>query len=109
MKKLPIFLLCAGMIVAIPLFLSGCKDKTDSGTTSVQAPQNRADAMAQNAVAAADAAIEQTICPVMKNNPVDKDIYVEYQGKKVYFCCEDCKEVFAKNPEKYIKDLPQFN
>ena len=108
MKKLAIFLGCAGMIVAISLFLSGCKDKTDSGTTSVQAPQSNTGTMVQNTVAAAGETIEQTICPVMKN-PIDKDVYVEYQGKKVYFCCEDCKETFAKNPEEYIKDLPQLN
>ena len=52
-------------------------------------------------------AADQTICPVMKS-PIDKEIFVEYKGKKVYFCCADCKAVFEKDPEKYVKDLPQF-
>ena len=53
------------------------------------------------------AAAEQTICPVM-GGPVNKDIFVEYQGKKVYFCCEACKAEFDKEPEKYLAKLPQF-
>ncbi|HYB03024.1 MAG TPA: XdhC family protein [Nitrososphaerales archaeon] len=27
---------------------------------------------------------------------------VDYQGKKVYFCSESCKDTFVSNPEKYI-------
>lgn len=50
---------------------------------------------------------EQTICPVM-GNPINKDIFVEYKGKKVYFCCPGCEEQFNKEPEKYIAKLPQF-
>ena len=52
-------------------------------------------------------ATEQTICPVMKG-PINKELFVEYKGKKVYFCCADCKAQFEKDPEKYVKDLPQF-
>ena len=50
---------------------------------------------------------EQTMCPVM-NAPINKDIFVEYEGKKVYFCCPGCPEEFQKNPEKYLGKLPQF-
>jgi len=38
--------------------------------------------------------------PVSKKNP--KHI-VEYQGKKVYFCCDGCKVSFENDPGKYIK------
>jgi xanthine dehydrogenase accessory factor len=37
--------------------------------------------------------------PVSKKNP--KHI-VEYQGEKVYFCCDGCKVSFDKNPSQYI-------
>jgi YHS domain-containing protein len=50
---------------------------------------------------------EQTICPVM-GNPINKDIFVEYKDKKVYFCCPECKAKFLAEPEKYIAKLPQF-
>jgi YHS domain-containing protein len=50
---------------------------------------------------------EQTVCPVT-GDKIDKNMFVEYKGKKVYFCCAACKSVFNKNPEKYIAKLPQF-
>jgi YHS domain-containing protein len=50
---------------------------------------------------------EQTLCPVM-GNPINKDVFVEYRGKKVYFCCPGCDEKFKANPEKYLDKLPQF-
>ena len=53
------------------------------------------------------ASVEQAVCPVT-GQKIDKNIFVEYKGKKVYFCCADCKAVFEKEPEKYIAKLPQF-
>jgi YHS domain-containing protein len=41
--------------------------------------------------------------------PINKEIYTEYKGKKVYFCCPGCKEQFEKEPEKYLGKLPQFS
>ncbi len=49
----------------------------------------------------------QKTCPVM-GGPIDPNIYIEYQGKRVYFCCKGCDQKFRENPEKYIADLPQF-
>ncbi len=49
----------------------------------------------------------QTNCPVM-GGKINKNIYTEYKGKKVYFCCPSCVEKFKKNPEKYVDKLPQF-
>ena len=51
---------------------------------------------------------EQKICPVMEG-PINKELYTEYKGKKVYFCCPGCKDKFEKEPEKYLSKLPQFN
>lgn len=51
----------------------------------------------------------QTTCPVTVGNPVNPDIFVEYEGKKVYFCCESCRAAFLKEPDKYLRNLPQFS
>ncbi|HIJ72043.1 MAG TPA: efflux RND transporter periplasmic adaptor subunit [Planctomycetes bacterium] len=51
--------------------------------------------------------IEQKTCPVM-GGPINKDIFIDYKGKKVYFCCPGCESRFRENPEKYIPRLPQF-
>jgi len=50
---------------------------------------------------------EQVMCPVM-GGPIKKDIYTEYKGRKVYFCCPMCKGKFEATPEKYLDKLPQF-
>ena len=46
----------------------------------------------------------QTICPVM-GGKINKDVYVDYQGQRIYFCCSTCKEAFLKEPEKYMKKI----
>jgi Cu(I)/Ag(I) efflux system membrane fusion protein len=51
--------------------------------------------------------VPQTTCPVM-GNPIDPAIFVEYKGKKVYFCCRGCDKKFQEDPEKYLAKLPQF-
>jgi YHS domain-containing protein len=50
--------------------------------------------------------VPQANCPVM-GNPINKDHYVDYQGKRVYFCCAACPEEFKKDPAKYMKKLEQ--
>ncbi|MEM2856647.1 MAG: YHS domain-containing protein [Candidatus Nitrosocaldaceae archaeon] len=32
----------------------------------------------------------------------EKDaVEYEYEGRKYYFCCDGCKKIFAKKPNKY--------
>jgi YHS domain-containing protein len=49
----------------------------------------------------------QTLCPV-SGHEIDPKQKVEYDGKKVYFCCEHCIEAFNKEPKKFLEKLPQF-
>jgi YHS domain-containing protein len=100
--------------------LAGCAKKSEpkpaepAAAPAMEMPKevkqaaDKAAAEVQKAADVAVAAIEQTKCPILPNNPIDKNVFVEYKGKKVYFCCEDCKAEFNKDPEKYVKDLPQF-
>ena len=48
--------------------------------------------------------ITQKTCPVL-GNPVDKTVFTEYKGKKVYLCCASCVGKFEKEPEKYLPKL----
>ena len=50
---------------------------------------------------------QQKLCPVM-GGAINKELFIEYKGKKVYFCCPGCEAEFLKDPEKYIDKLPQF-
>ena len=65
---------------------------------------------AQEMGAGAEAAQEivQTTCPVMEGNKIDPNLYTEFRGKRVYFCCKKCKAAFEANPEAYLHRLPQF-
>jgi YHS domain-containing protein len=49
----------------------------------------------------------QTTCPV-SGKPINPEHFVEYKGKKVYFCCPNCPAAFEKDPEKYADKLPQL-
>jgi YHS domain-containing protein len=48
----------------------------------------------------------QTTCPVLAGD-VDKSVYADYQGKRIYFCCKGCDAEFEKNPGKYMKKLQE--
>jgi YHS domain-containing protein len=52
-------------------------------------------------------AVPQTTCPVMGGD-INKDIYADHAGKRVYFCCPMCDRPFKKNPEKYLKKLKKL-
>ena len=42
----------------------------------------------------------QTTCPVLAGN-IDKSVYADYQGKRIYFCCKGCDAEFNKNPAPF--------
>ena len=47
------------------------------------------------------------VCPV-KGNEIEADSpTVEYNGKVWAFCCPGCDTKFAKNPEKYSKNISE--
>ena len=52
----------------------------------------------------AEEAKAQTTCPVM-GGKVNKKIYVDHEGKRVYFCCRGCVAKFKENPEKYLAKM----
>jgi YHS domain-containing protein len=96
------------LVLSVAL-LAGCDKKEPAGMqnqteNTAQQTQQAADAAAQTAK---DTVPEQTVCPVM-GGAINKEIFAEYNGKKVYFCCSDCVAEFKKNPEKYLAKLPQF-
>jgi YHS domain-containing protein len=99
------------------VLLGGCKKKEQPAPAkapTMEQMQQNAETIKETAnkageeVKKAAAEVEQTTCPVMDGNPIDKNVFVEYKGKKVYFCCNECKAKFEANPEKYISKLPQF-
>ena len=48
-----------------------------------------------------------TYCPVTTDEKVDQNFWLDYQGRRIYFCCRKCKAEFASNPEPYLANLTQ--
>lgn len=46
----------------------------------------------------------QTNCPVM-GGPIDKNLYVDAKGKRIYICCMACEDAIRAEPEKYIEKI----
>jgi YHS domain-containing protein len=106
-------LLVVAFSTAVIVF-DGCKKKEQPPpppkTTTMEGMMHQTATTAEEANQTAQMAMsstEQTMCPV-SGDKIDKNVFVEYKGKKVYFCCAACKSVFNKDPEKYTAKLPQF-
>ena len=95
-------ILMTAVLLAVVFAVQGCKKKSEPAVS-----QDIEDVATKVQQTVADV-IEQKTCPIMDGNPINKDIYTEYKGKKVYFCCPGCEEKFNADPEKYITKLPQF-
>lgn len=48
--------------------------------------------------------IAQTVCPVM-GGKIDPKVFVEHNGRKIYFCCPACIGKFNADPAKYLAKL----
>jgi len=48
----------------------------------------------------------QTLCPVM-GNEIDREVFFDYQGKRIYFCCPPCIARFKNDPQKYLRKMTE--
>ena len=79
------------------LVVSGCKKRDEA--PKAPAPTTKKTPSTPTAATKA-----QTACPIV-GTKIDKSVYADYQGKRVYFCCTDCKTKFNAEPAKYVKQL----
>ena len=77
---------------------AGCIEKFE------QDPEGYIRRMEARGVTFEKAPLSQARCPVM-GTPVNRKIYTDYRGKRIYFCCKDCIPKFLKNPDKYLKQM----
>jgi YHS domain-containing protein len=62
--------------------------------------------MADQGIAAEPIPHPQTTCPIM-GGKINKEVYTDYKGKRIYFCCKGCPETFKKNPAGYLKKMEE--
>lgn len=80
-------------------------EKSNVGTQTMT--EVKSEQSADTTAGKEDLVIWNKVCPV-KGNPIEEDTpTVEYNGKLYGFCCPGCDTKFAKNPEKYAKNLSE--
>jgi len=85
-----VFIMMAGSVALI----AGAADKPAATTKPAAATQPTASAAPVNKK-----------CPVSGEDVDPKGKTVQYKGKTVGFCCDDCIEIFNKNPDKYADKI----
>lgn len=80
-KKITILIIAAGILFTAGNITAKDNDKQD-------APKGKA----------------QIDCPVM-GGKINKSLYVDTHGKRIYVCCAGCLKSLKANPEKYRKEL----
>ena len=88
--------LVAFMVVGTAVLLGCGKENDHGGHDHTAAPVGTALAEAGN----------QETCPMM-GTPINKSLYVDHDGKRVYVCCEQCLAPVKENPAKYITELEE--
>ncbi len=46
----------------------------------------------------------QTLCPVM-GFEINRELFTDYQVKRIYFCCPACPPEFKKTPDTYMAQM----
>ena len=46
----------------------------------------------------------QTTCPVM-GGKINKNMYVDVKGYRIYICCAGCNKAIKANPDKFIEKM----
>jgi YHS domain-containing protein len=45
-------------------------------------------------------------CPVTTDEKAETDIWGDFEGRRVYFCCRNCRRDFLRGPRAFIGNLP---
>ncbi len=48
-------------------------------------------------------ALKPQTTDALSGNLINKSIYIDYKGNRIYFCCDASRKNFNMDPEKYIR------
>ena len=71
-----------------------------------QDPQTHIKRLESEGIEFAKAPIPQTLCPIMEEE-IDPKVFLDWEGKRVYFCCAPCIKKFKKDPDNYLKTMAE--
>ena len=89
-----------GLLMGALAFTAGCGTKQDDHAGHDHSAHEAKPA----AEAGAAVATAQATCPVM-GGKINRSVYTDHEGKRIYFCCAGCDATFKKDPAKYLKKL----
>ena len=46
----------------------------------------------------------QKKCPI-KGGDIDKEVFTDYKGMRIYYCCPGCDKTFLKSPDKFLAQM----
>jgi YHS domain-containing protein len=87
-------------LLALLLFVAGCGEEASSPGSGpgLEKPVEKTQEPAPVTLR------PQETCPVM-GGKIKRDVFVDFEGLRVYFCCAGCERTFLKSPERYLKVL----
>jgi YHS domain-containing protein len=89
-KVLPVFLVLG--FVVMGLMIISCAEEEKS-------PKKVEEVATQDVTSKAP---KTQTTDAFSGNPINRNIYADYQGKRIYFCCANSKKQFENDPERYI-------
>lgn len=105
----------AGSAKSAPKTMSGDHDHSahDQGAHATQSGNDHAGhdhsahdhgAAGHKPAAGTGEPVAKKLCPVM-DEEIDPEVFTMHNGRKIYFCCDDCIAMFKKDPAKYLAKL----
>lgn len=92
------------LMSGILVFGAGAVLAGGSGPGSGDAPAGHEEATTGEGAGKAVVVKRQAQCPVM-GGAINRKLFVDHEGKRVYVCCEGCLSPVKKDPAKYIEKL----
>lgn len=95
-----------GMVLAGLLALGTAADAC-SGCAAHAAPKaEAAEKPVEQEAEKAELKTQET-CPIM-NSRINKDLYVDHDGQRIYVCCNGCRAAVARDPEAALAKLAEL-
>lgn len=88
-------------LAAVPAPAVHARDESPKPESEETHRHNTHSQEATSATSRPAAGRNQRTCPV-SGNPVNLTLHAEYEGRRVYFCSDECIATFTRSPEKHL-------
>jgi hypothetical protein len=89
------------VVVCVSLVVTGCGQKGSADRAKLGQEQQKQDKTIESG-----GTVQQT-CPVT-GNPIDEDLYVDYEGKRIFVADSLSLQAVQNDPEAYLIKLKQM-